>query len=771
MTAHDSIRKTFGRIYDTLLLNLAALALFISPWFYGLTRYRDQLVAQIVIFAFAILALLEPKRNFFYLKRGLIPGASGLKKIENPGRRGTTETVEGMRSAEGASIPHLFMSWLSIDFFVALSLLLSLGYVFISSVSSISIFAFMQFLSICAFYFLIRGLVTDESRFCFFLRVIFLTGVFYSVYGLFQYYGYLSSDYWYQPGFLASRLVNGGHFAAFLLMPIFIGIVLCDRNKNFLGRLLYVLLIFVMVWTLVLTKGRTAWGAFGLGMGFLLFLGFFRRDGLSFPKILGTILTLLAGGALLVKIGALNLINERINELIHVGGERNFYNLFFRLELWEGCLRAIWVRPWGWGIGAFSTIFPMFRVNDDRFFIDYAHNELLQIGVDLGILGFALSVFFIGFYFFKALSSLKNPAESIPRKLSSAVLGMIFLGLLIASLTDFPLRIYSNALFFSAFLSLSAFLFGENSLNLNNGEGGNFKSKKSGKIIVLAAFVALFAGLSVSARHLFGQMLYEQGVRLEGNYKFQKALDQYHQAAQMVPYRYDYQFSLGNIFRKTAVLSFDKEKRSFSRRQAVDAFSRALKLNPFSAEAYYYLALVEEELEQPERAAAAFKKAIRLAPVNGFYLLEYGYFSLRHQMLEQAVNAFEEFSVLKFREYPGGDSCAIVKKCAEQISDYGLLKRTVPDYWLAHYCLGSALIEKEQWNNAGIEFEKYLIFGRKNYELSYYQEHFRAQIASLYVSKGRIQDALGLYEKDLQSNPNDSIAIAKIKELENKLTT
>jgi len=730
MKSHEGVRGTFSTLYENLITALASLLLFISPWFYGLTRYRDQLAAQVAVFALAIAALPIIRLHGFPLK------------------------------------PRL-----SIDFRILSSLLISAIYTILSAVPFVSIFAFIQFFSVVVFYFLIRGLVTDEFRFHFFIRIIFLTGVFYSVYGIFQYYGYIPSKYWYQPGFLSSRLVNSGHFAGFLLMPVFSGIVLCLKSRDLRGWIFRMPLVLIMIFALVLTRGRTAWGAFGIGVLFLSFWSVLKNGRVSFPKIVLIFALLCIGYFSLNKFGAFTLITKRIDELVHVGGERNFYNLFFRFELWEGCLRAIWARPWGWGIGAFSTIFPLFRVNDDRYFIDYAHNEVLQISVDFGIPGLVLCGLFLFVYFRKVLSCLRDKAADRMTKVSLLCFGAAFLGLLITSLTDFPLRIYSNTLFFAVLLSLNGFLFKSASTISEDVDAWDLKMKKRGKIAAFLNFVILFAALLAAGRHLCAQMVYAQGVTLEGNYGLRQAAEKYIAAERLVPYCYEYAFSLGGVYRKMSALSFDKEERRTVREKGIRAYERALKLNPYSSEAHYYLALSLEESDLSEAAAAEFEKAIYFSPKKGFYPLEYGYFSLRHQMIERAANAFERFKGLKFREYPGGDCCEVIRKCSEQISDYELLKRIAADQFTAFYCLGAVMAEKGQWDAAQIEFEKYLDFGRSNYELSYYHDHFRAQIASLYVSKGRIRDALNLYEKDLQLNPDDSIAIAKITELKNKLIT
>src|SRR3989338_4249482 len=169
MTGHDEKRSFWPASYRSFLFISTIVLLFSVPWFYGLTRSRDQLVAEL------------------------------------------------------------------------------------------SIFSFFKFLSVVLFYFLIRSFVDTKKKFHIFLWGIVIFGTVYAVYGLAQYHGFLPHPYWRGKYELASRYVNGGHFAAFLVFPFLGAASLLAAERSVSAKASLGMMLCLQGWALLLTRSRTIW--------------------------------------------------------------------------------------------------------------------------------------------------------------------------------------------------------------------------------------------------------------------------------------------------------------------------------------------------------------------------------------------------------------------------------------------------------------------------------------------------------------------------------
>ena len=106
----------------------------------------------------------------------------------------------------------------------------------------------------------------------------------------------------------------------------------------------------------------------------------------------------------------------------------------------------------GSGLGTFGTNFSRVTLWNGDLVADAAHNDYLQILCDTGVIGALISAGAIVFYFYLALNCLRSEAGF----LSGIQLGTLggITAILIHSLFDFNLHIYSVALTFSVFVIL-----------------------------------------------------------------------------------------------------------------------------------------------------------------------------------------------------------------------------------------------------------------------------------------------------------------------------
>ena len=65
-----------------------------------------------------------------------------------------------------------------------------------------------------------------------------------------------------------------------------------------------------------------------------------------------------------------------------------------RLDYWNGALRAMADRPLGWGMETSRLILPKFRLEDEQS-SSFVHNQYLQAGVELGVVGAVIYILLI----------------------------------------------------------------------------------------------------------------------------------------------------------------------------------------------------------------------------------------------------------------------------------------------------------------------------------------------------------------------------------------
>jgi O-antigen ligase len=101
--------------------------------------------------------------------------------------------------------------------------------------------------------------------------------------------------------------------------------------------------------------------------------------------------------------------------------------------------------PFGSGMGTFAPVYAMFEKPRDvlaNAYVNRAHNDVLEIWLELGAVGIALMVVFIGWYAARSIAIWRQPpfgARDIDSSLARAA--TVVVGLLIAhSVVDYPLR-------------------------------------------------------------------------------------------------------------------------------------------------------------------------------------------------------------------------------------------------------------------------------------------------------------------------------------------
>lgn len=560
-----------------------------------------------------------------------------------------------------------------------------------------SILGALDLLSYLIIFFIVLETVNTKRRLGLFIWLINIAGVFYCLYGILQYCGYLPKGYWAESSSLSSRFVNSGSFGAFINAGLFLAIGAAFSYKKAVAKIIFLLFSGIFFAGLILTKSRISWIVFLPVMILFAVLSLKRRKPL---KLRGFIFIVIFA---IIFIYVLLHYKALIWQRLYVAVPTQFQSLRQRLDVWKGTMRIISEHPFGTGIGTFQYIYPSYRMHSDRFFVDYAHSDYLQIAGELGIAGLALFAWFIGLLLIRALKALsKIPPENF---FIAAGLICALLSLNLQALVDFPLHIPANAILFFIIIALLI----------------KYISYEKPKPILLNKYINTAVILIIICAGLFtniylSKKYYLQAKEDSSNMNWQEALSGYDRSIKLMPLDADTYAARGGIYALKAALTFPPQKIQYQN-FAVSGFLKAAKLNPYKSEFYLNLAWLYADSRKHKEAMRAFNKAIETNPTNGEYYYSYADYCLEHNLLSEALKTYRKALSLFINDDGRfarlyGSIYGLFDKIYGYTQEYSQLKSAVPGDKLDIRLLFADFLEsKKMISDAYTEYEDIL----KNY--------------------------------------------------------
>lgn len=253
-------------------------------------------------------------------------------------------------------------------------------------------------------------------------------------------------------GSIYGPYVNHNHYAGLMEMLVPIPLVLSVSHlATSRERMRAAVAAAVMAATIFLSGSRGGMLAF---LAELLILAVFLvrqqrgiRTALSvgaFLLMVISLLTWIGGGELSRRISSIS--KESRSEIS--GGTR--------LTIDRDALHMFVKKPvLGWGLETFPIVYPQFRSFYTNFFVNEAHNDYLQLLVEMGLLGFATMLWFLIVVYRRAIRKIKNWTSEVSGAVTLAcMLGCS--GILVHSFVDFNLQIPANAALFYVFCTIAA---------------------------------------------------------------------------------------------------------------------------------------------------------------------------------------------------------------------------------------------------------------------------------------------------------------------------
>jgi O-antigen ligase len=252
-------------------------------------------------------------------------------------------------------------------------------------------------------------------------------------------------------GWIYGPYVNHNHYAGLMEMLIPIPLVLSlTRLAHSKTRLIAAGAAAVMAGTVFLCGSRGGMLALLVELIVLAVVLVKQRRGWHTALALGVFL--LIGVGLLTWLGGAELAQR----MASVPDAHNDLSAAMRLQINRDGLRMFLRRPvLGWGLGTFPVVYPEFRSFYSNFFVNEAHDDYLQLLVEMGVLGFATMIWFLVVLYRTALRKIGNWISEVTGAVTLAcILG--FTGILVHSAVDFNLQIPANAAFFYVLCTLAA---------------------------------------------------------------------------------------------------------------------------------------------------------------------------------------------------------------------------------------------------------------------------------------------------------------------------
>lgn len=261
--------------------------------------------------------------------------------------------------------------------------------------------------------------------------------------------------YWlWQPetgGWIYGPYVNHNHYAGLMemLFPIPMVMALTQHIAR-RWRPLPIFAAVLMAATIFLSGSRGGMIAFlaqMIALGIVIGLKQSRRTAFG----AGVVLVVVA--VLLVWIGGEGLIDRLTS--IHREAKTEIAG-GTRLAIDRDGLKMFARKPLlGWGLGAFPVVYPQFRSFYSDKFVNRAHDDYLQLLVEMGLLGFAMMMWFVALTIRGAIRKLGDWKWDFNGAVAlAALLGCI--GILVHSLLDFNLHVPANAAWFYVLCGIAA---------------------------------------------------------------------------------------------------------------------------------------------------------------------------------------------------------------------------------------------------------------------------------------------------------------------------
>jgi O-antigen ligase len=486
-----------------------------------------------------------------------------------------------------------------------------------------------------------------------------------SVYGLWQYVSKSDSvlfavrpeDY---HGRASGTYVCPNHLAGFLEMAfgiILARIILHRPDISGFGayvgpKLIEGYVAVVVLLAILGTDSRGSWFAIAISL-----LGFFVWAWSPGQVSKFVLLGLIAFGVLLgVSAFSLPSVRERLEKTfvpppqeeqeVTLGLRDTTIGL--RTYMWSATRRMIADHPFfGTGPGSWEWVHQEYREAPLQGRARYAHNDVLQLASDYGLVGALLVVGALGCFYWHA-GKLSSHVNFSDQRAFAVGVAFAVTAMLVHSLIDFNLHIPANALLLVVLMALA--------ISLENGTSHSVRVLLQrrqqlilGGVVLILTCLAGWAGWKLTVPRL----LIARADDASAMEQWDEAMALYNRAAKMDPKNPFPALKQAGLFVLQAEQFKDAAdsdlvaiRTNFVARAHAE-FTRAIQLNPYDIEAYLGQARAHVLAGQDDKALESFERAIAMDPNNAMLRVRLGEFHRWAGRKESAIAAFNQAMELR----------------------------------------------------------------------------------------------------------------------------
>ncbi len=421
-----------------------------------------------------------------------------------------------------------------------------------------------------------------------------------------------------------------------------------------------------------------------------------------------------------------------------------------RLSIWRSTWGIFLSRPIaGWGWGTFSHLYPSFREAGVWYTVPHAHNELLQLLAEGGVIGFSL----VAFSLVLALRELVKRYSLSPGSVS----GLLALGtagsLVFAAVHsgfDFIFRLPANALFLAALTGLA----------LSGGAPQSISSRSVrsrpglllwGLAVSLVLVIFLFIPVG---RFYRSEFVSREGERLLAAGQADEARETFSRAARIDPS--SSRPLLGRAEAGIAVFDWAEDRVGLYA-SILEDLEAARRINPRDSGPLRRLIRFHRDLGALEKAGGYLEEALALQPLNAYFLFGLAEIDLGRGDYLSAARNLRKASEIYPMMWDGSR-----KLLFSHTRDYEILKELPPREGKFHRLMGYYLLSDGNEDGARKEFEIAVELEPKE------AENWRA-LGRHYARTGSPAEAIPLYRRALFLAPGNHHWLVELGDIHREL--